>query len=337
MLAAALALCLQAEPAVRDALSFLVRHQAADGSWGNAPEGCACPRPAAPSPATDEDLADLGHDEVARRDAAQRRLEAAEAAALLRTGLEKADPEVRARARQALARVGSRASRDDVELTGLALLAFGAAGAHHRSRGPQGEAIQRGLRWLVGRQEKDGRFDPDPVGHAVATEAVAFHQRSWKSPLLTEPSERATAWLRENAADRGMALMSLRGLVGPARGPEPAGPLVWRSGVEAACGAVLFRAWAGRTPEESDLSRVNELASGPLAPRETLQVYGAIANVSDGSRWLRAAQNRIRSAPRLTGCAAGSWEGPGFRRDVESTASAVLVIVQTPPYRCRRP
>src|SRR5258706_1082096 len=82
---ATLALLLQTDrpdyESVRQAIRYLARHQAEDGTWGRRPPACTCPREPAPPPMSMDAptrariealIADLGDDDFKKRLAAQR-------------------------------------------------------------------------------------------------------------------------------------------------------------------------------------------------------------------------------------------------------------------------
>ncbi|HET6202769.1 MAG TPA: hypothetical protein VFI25_08205 [Planctomycetota bacterium] len=96
---------------------------------------------------------------------------------------------------------GPGESLHDVGVTGLALLAFLGDGNTHRL-GPYRESVQKGLRWLLGQEDREsGLFGEKSgsaylYGHAIATLALseAYHLSN-KSPLLKAPVQRAVRFI----------------------------------------------------------------------------------------------------------------------------------------------
>ena len=199
--AAALALLLTAgapqdgrsEPLLR--LVYLARHQGENGAWGAFPASCTCPTPPAkPPPEVRVDEAvqakvaafieALGAEAIDERERAQAGILeiGLPAASQLERAARGADAERAGRARELHARITHVRDTDGFEATGLALLAFMAAGYSHLSRDEYadpgdgarvlrfGETVKRGLKWILAAQDGQGCFDPkDPVANAVAT------------------------------------------------------------------------------------------------------------------------------------------------------------------------
>ena len=96
--------------------------------------------------------------------------------------------------------------RGDTAGTGLVLLAFLGAGYTH-TEGRYQEAVQRGLKWLVARQQQDGRLysagaDPNPFtrfyGHGLAAIAVCEAYGMTRDPALREPGEKAVHFILQS-------------------------------------------------------------------------------------------------------------------------------------------
>jgi hypothetical protein len=100
----------------------------------------------------------------------------------------------------------SRAERGDTAGTALAILAFLGHGDTHVAEGPYREMVQRGLRYLVGRQQRDGdlRDGGNLYMHALATFALCEAYALTKDPQLEEPSRRAMGFtVRSQNPDLG--------------------------------------------------------------------------------------------------------------------------------------
>jgi hypothetical protein len=134
------------------------------------------------------DLQSLWEDDPRRVAEAQRRLEEAGVDALsrLRRAAEGIDAAVRARHFEVVRRIGRSREGCDVELTALALLAFE----------KDGEAVRRGLAWLVARQREDGSCGGDD-GEADGAAARAVIR--WSH--CGEAATRARKWLTRNPRD----------------------------------------------------------------------------------------------------------------------------------------
>jgi hypothetical protein len=175
------------------------------------------------------DLQALWENDPAVVEAAQRRLEEAGADALprLRTAAEGIGPEVRARHLEVIRRIERAREGCDVELTALALLAFE----------KDGDAVRRGLAWLVARQGEDGSFGGDD-GEAdwVAARAVI----RWGH--CGEAASRARRWLARNPRKVSGRLDWLRDLDGRA----------WRSRERTRCGSA-FEMERGRPDDLEEL------------------------------------------------------------------------------------
>jgi predicted Ser/Thr protein kinase len=95
--------------------------------------------------------------------------------------------------------VGEEAN--DVGVTGLALLAFMAAGSTTNS-GPYQENVGRGLKWLRGKQDSDTGLLGGRIGHAfiynhaIASRALCEAYRLSQSPWLKTPAQRAIEFIQ---------------------------------------------------------------------------------------------------------------------------------------------
>jgi hypothetical protein len=86
----------------------------------------------------------------------------------------------------------------DAAATGLALMAFLGAG-HRPGEGTHGEAVRRGLAWLVAHQRADGDLagpgGSQMYGHALASIALCEALALAADPALREPAERALKFI----------------------------------------------------------------------------------------------------------------------------------------------
>lgn len=213
--ALALSALLQTEPGgdlVMLALRYLARHQAEDGSWGARPSRCACPEEPAPRgiPPLDDPgrarvaalLAELDAEDPERRLSAQEGLvrEGRAAEPLIRGA--GGSPEARARADDVLRRIRRQGTREDVEVTAWALLAFMGAGYSHLSKDEHdglvfGTTVGKGLGWLI-------KAKP---ASAVAALALSEAYGLTGSKLFEAPAQRAIDGLVADLAkdDRHLA------------------------------------------------------------------------------------------------------------------------------------
>ena len=184
------------------ALRYLARHQSENGSWGRRPLACACPgEPAPPVVPLDAPgrarvaalLAELDADDAERRVGAQRDLlrEGWAAEPLLREPA--GSPERRARTADILRALQGAGTKEDVEITGWALLTFLGAGYSHLSKDQHdglhwGGVVRAGLRWLIERPED---ADGASAGTAVASLAVSEAYGLTNSALYQAAAQRA--------------------------------------------------------------------------------------------------------------------------------------------------
>lgn len=83
-------------------------------------------------------------------------------------------------------------TKNDHAATALALLPFLGAGITHQSKDePFAKNVQRGLQYLVSRQEKDGRLGAEMYTHAIATMALCHAHGLSGDAMLREPAQRA--------------------------------------------------------------------------------------------------------------------------------------------------
>jgi hypothetical protein len=83
---------------------------------------------------------------------------------------------------------------DDVAATSLALLPFLAAGETHKAIGKTrlyAKNVDRGLRWLILKQNADGRIGGDALSQALATFALCEAYGLTADPILKGPAQRA--------------------------------------------------------------------------------------------------------------------------------------------------
>jgi len=350
ILAAALQVSERRSKPVMDALSFLARHQTADGSWGARPGACACPRekrilPGDPDPVAPLLFA-LGNDDPEKREAAQEELRSLGGAALplLRAAVQDPDPEVRGRC-AALCRWLDLAPRGggDAELTALALLAFLGAGYTHFSKDVHdglcfGEVVKKGVKWLLARQKETGAFDAEDAD-ADSIAALALSQ-SFGLTASCIYSEEAQTGIDRTAATtvgetrgliwKGMALKVAelgRLALPPKACEENFEALQARQGTAATAGYALISLLLRRRTADPRLDDLRALDPGTLET-ETLY-FGTVAAFQfdgpDGSLWKgwhSKLKQRLLPAQRVKKgeCEHGSWDGMGFRGRLQATA-----------------
>jgi hypothetical protein len=79
--------------------------------------------------------------------------------------------------------------------TALVLLPFLGAGETHRGATRYANAVMRGLKYLVDRQERDGSFGTNMYAHGLATLALCEAYERTGDPILKGPAWRAVAYL----------------------------------------------------------------------------------------------------------------------------------------------
>ncbi len=338
-----LLLLLPQDAEVAPAVSWLVRHQLEDGTWGDL--ACTCPEARPPAvPAKDPELAKRAAPWIAKL--SSENLEDREAAgqALLELGpgvlpelkplADSADAELRARAKSLAQVLQARLSKGRTEDTALALLALQVHGYSHLSRQKVGdrsigEAVRKGLQFLIAAQDPAGRFGTDRetvLAALVLSEAYALTG----SKLFKDPAQKA--------ADAGLAVDS------PDASLVAWGSMLFRSSAlanletkDAARDRLLARAGKLDSAPEALLARhllkrdrddpvVKALAEkvlarpvvGDSAERDYFAALGLVqASGSHEEGWrkhqegikeaLLASQRRAKEA-----CAHGSWPGEGL-------------------------
>lgn len=357
-LLATMALALQAQEKqdlVLPALRTLARHQREDGSWGEAPAACTCRRE---TPAGGRDaaripllIAALGSDDPAVRDQAQDALRSIGEAALpaIREALQGSDAEVRARCAGLASQLGgcfnpAPSGTGDVELTGLALLAFLGAGYTHRSRDWHdgisfGEVIRKGLKRLLARQNETGAFDAkDPVADIIASLALSQAYGMTRSVLLKEGAQRAaeraaaarveeTRGLAWKALAVKSAQLALLEVPHKERLEEIARALQDREDDAAVAATAIASIFAHKTRDAAWVAPLRSLEASSRDP-ETLY-FGTLAMFqADGPRgpmwkgWWAPLKSRLGSAQRTEkdACERGSWDCGTFRGRLRATA-----------------
>ncbi len=90
----------------------------------------------------------------------------------------------------------SRAENGDTAATGLAVLAFLGHGDTQVEAGPYQENVKRGLRFLLGREQRDGdlRGGGNLYMHAIASFAICEAYALTRDPQLEEPARRAIGY-----------------------------------------------------------------------------------------------------------------------------------------------
>ena len=87
----------------------------------------------------------------------------------------------------------------DIALTGLSLLCFLGADHTHAKDGPYQSVVERGVSWLVDRQEPDGdlRGEETMYSHAIAAIAISEAYAMTGDPRLLDKVRRAVAFIHE--------------------------------------------------------------------------------------------------------------------------------------------
>lgn len=91
-----------------------------------------------------------------------------------------------------------RGQKDDTLATGLALLPFLGSGETHKAAGKDklyGKTVERGLKWLIAKQQGDGKMGENTLAHALATTAVCEAYGMTADPALKGPAQRAISYL----------------------------------------------------------------------------------------------------------------------------------------------
>ncbi|HLF94900.1 MAG TPA: prenyltransferase/squalene oxidase repeat-containing protein [Planctomycetota bacterium] len=359
ILVAAMALALQrAEPwdTVSEALRFLARHQRPDGSWGERPGTCTCPRDearaAADAASVTRLLRALDADDPIARDTAMQELRGFDETALphLRAAVKDPDPEI-AKVCAALCRRLELATKGagDVELTALALLAFLGAGYSPLSKDvydgvPIGPAAQKGLEWLAARQKGTGAFDAkDPVADAVAALATSEAFGLTNRESLKEDAQKgigriAAAEMKETRGLvwKGMALKSaeISGLtVARTAAADNFKALAARKDATAEAAYPMISIFHHRNQQDPRLSAIGNLDPDRLG---TEDLYFADLGVFqyDGPKgtlwkaWLVRIKERVLPG-QVSGkqlCSRGSWDGIGLRGRLRGTALQGLMF-----------
>jgi hypothetical protein len=366
-LAAALLLLIpapqQGEDLVCLGLRYLARHRSPNGSWGQRMASCACPdEPETPKPPADPEtlprvnslLAALDHDDFQKREQALQSLIEIGSPAVprLRETAAKGSAEAQWRARAALRRLSLLDTADDVEATGMALVAFLGAGYSPLSREIYdgiafGQVVKEGLEWLIGRMAKDGSFEgATPAAQAWAAVALSEAYGMTASLKLKEPAQRAIDYIADHRAPdargllpQGMALKSaeLSELTFPRkaaeqivealrakRAAEPAS-IFTRAAVQ------LLQIFHFRSKPMLDLTGLPGLDPSRME-METVYVVGLALFQADGPHgpgWkafnesekgrILAAQNHFPGK-----CDRGSWAAAGTARRLKTCALATL-------------
>lgn len=199
----------------KSALVWVVKHQRPDGSWGSLKGGCECfgrwvePKPVTKDPEVAKrakpllDLLRTGA--LSERDRASADLlkmrETVEP--FLSEAAQDPDPEFRVRVRSLLDTIRAGRDQGDLEATALALLVLSGAGYSHQSKDRldgvcPGEAISKGIQWLVDRQRADGGIgegrDLRPE-QAMAALALSQVYGTSGSRCYQEPAAAACGWV----------------------------------------------------------------------------------------------------------------------------------------------
>ena len=359
MLTATLALALQAAESwdtVREALNFLARHQRPDGSWGERPEACTCPRDearaGADAAAVTRLLRALDADDPITRDASMKELRGLDDSALphLRAAAKDPDPEI-AKVCAALCRRIELATKGagDVELTALALLTFLGAGYSPLAKEifdgvPVGPGVQKGLQWLAARQRETGAFDAkDPVADAIAalaySEAFGLTNReSLKDDAQKGIDRIAAAEMKETRGLvwKGMALKSaeISGLTyARTAASDNFKELAARKDATAEAAYPMISIFHLHSKPDP---RLPDLVGRHAETLETENLYFADLGALqyDGPKgaiwkaWYARIKDRVLPG-QLKGkglCARGSWDGVGLRGRLRGSALQGLML-----------
>lgn len=90
------------------------------------------------------------------------------------------------------------AAKDNIHATGLALLPFLGAGQTHKGFAKHSiyaKNVERSLKYLLTKQDKDGRLGENLLAHAVATLALTESYGLTFDPILKGPAQRAVNYL----------------------------------------------------------------------------------------------------------------------------------------------
>lgn len=345
-------------------LRYLAKHQVKDGSWGGRPAECACPEPpelpapTAQAPADPQKTAALiralGDDDPEKRDDAERDLRALDLAALpaLREAAGHADPEVRGRCERLRNDIAIRIrGAGDPETTGLALLSFLGAGYSHLSKDGYdgfcyGDVVRKGLRWLAGRMDANGRFDAkDAVANAVAALALSEAFGMTGSNLWKEDAQRGVTGVmqadvkepRELAWKAMVVVSALRSdLLGPSAEQYAAiAEALKETPTLFAKAALSYFRFVVAEKNNGVAAAVAVAATTPKdLDAETRYVAAAALYMHDGpkgARW-KAWSPDVKEAivplqvTRRDRCERGSWEGETLRGRLRTTALSGLAL-----------
>jgi hypothetical protein len=350
--------------AARTGLQYLLRHQSEDGSWGKRPRSCSCPMPpfkTLPDPEvgpadldTDRIVTSLGSEDPEKRIASQKQLEALGTKGLpaLRKGLLSPDLEIRNRCRELIDAVARSLETSSVRSTALAVFAFlsqQVVPTSSESTGDTslGEAVKKGLKWLISAQKEDGGFDSDDArADAIAGLAVSEAYLLTRVDTLRICSERALEHLRliktSDPAFRVIRAMAFeRGLQAKLYEKIPLD--LEREEADVAAGNELSDLVAlayiqglrkQQIPEEL-IENLRRAPIGELGP-ETLSIR-LIPLFSQGV-WSRVARKEARNSVRGaiwaaqhngTGCQRGSWGKGEYREALELSASVISFLTYT--------
>ncbi len=344
LLAVAPALAQDQENAVLTGLPWLSRHQLPNGGWGGPTPSCRCPDMPLPAPPAKDPaiaakaaplLAKLGAESPVERE------EAGEALMALGDGVipelaaagASEDPEVRARAAELVDRLLRRHATGRVEDSALALLAFLGAGYSHLSKDviggkSTGETIKDGLKYLMARQDAEGRIG-EGRERVLAALALAEAYGLTGSNVLKEPAQRAVAAALAVEGDDA-ATTAWRALV--LRSAEISDLAVKEGSKErllaqleklegregAAAELLLGRVLLLRAKADPGLALVAERVERERAESPERGFFAALALYTfdgpDGPRWKARAARIFAEVPKAQRvakgtCAHGSW-GP---------------------------
>ena len=86
---------------------------------------------------------------------------------------------------------GAAAKEQDVTGAGLALLAFLGAGETHKGTSIYAKHVEKGLKWLIARQDAAGSLSKDGYEHALGTIAICEAYGLTADPVLKGPAQQA--------------------------------------------------------------------------------------------------------------------------------------------------
>ncbi len=317
-------------------------------------------------------IKDLEGDCIETRDAAEARLRlfGLPAVPSLQRALRSSDLETRSRSRSALEHLWDQqenrwrtspavqgGQQSDVEITGLALLCFLAAGYTHMSRDEfsdplnssrrfkYGEIVKKGILWLTHKAEAEGTFDAgDPVADAVASLAILEAYGCTASVPLKEPAELAAGRITrlQRSGSRFSAWKSMA--LGSANLDDIPGPFgkelevlekessVLEDFLGVSAGSIL-KARRSRVRDADHAGRLLQSMEDKQTPEERLFTTLAIFQTggTDSIAWKAWSSFLpdwlLSTRPKSENhCGDGAWEGESLEEKLKTTALHLLTL-----------